>query len=62
MKTAVFLIVVVLVSLSGCGPSESQVKADFVRMARRRGVLISGEARANKMRRVQVDGSLECQL
>lgn len=55
MKIAVFL-VVALVGLSGCGPSENQVQADFERMARRRGVSISGEARASKMRRVRVDG------
>ena len=45
-----------LMTVSGCGPSESQVQKDFNRMASRRGIPISGSARVNKMRRVRVDG------
>lgn len=52
----VSLSMVLLTSLLGCGPSESEVQADFERMARRGGVRISGEARASKMHRVRVDG------
>lgn len=58
MKTIIHSAVVLpaVIAISGCGPSESQVRADFERMARRGGVPISGGARASKMHRVRVDG------
>ena len=55
-KNIVMLIGAIVMAISGCGPSESQVQEDFNRMASRRGIPISGSVRVNKMRRVRVDG------
>ena len=52
----VSLVMVLLTFLLGCGPSESEVQADFHRLARRSGIPIVGEAQVAKMRRVRVDG------
>lgn len=51
-----FVVIMWMVVLSGCGPSESQVQSDFEEIARKRGVSISGNARVSKMQRVRVDG------
>ena len=52
------MMMVVVVKVTGCGPSESQVQEDFNRIANRKGIPISGSARVNKMRRVRADGGI----
>lgn len=56
MDVKIYVASIVMLTIVGCGPSESQVQSDFNRMARRSGMHVSGEARVNKMHRVRVDG------